>query len=123
HAALFGIGAYATGLLQVHLEAPFALAIVAGTIGVTAVGTLFALPALRLSGIHLAIATLAIAQAVHWVLVNWTSVTFGAGGFRAPAIRLFGMDKTETVFVVALIATTLCYLLVRQLLRTSYGRR
>ena len=123
HAALFGIGAYATGLLQVHLDVPFAIALCAATVGVMGVGTLMVLPALRLSGIHLAIATLAIAQAVHWVLVNWTSVTFGSGGFRAPAIRLFGLDKTETAFLVALVSTTICYLLVRQLLRTSFGRR
>ena len=123
HAALFGVGAYATGLLQVHLGVPFAVAIFAATVGVMGFGTLMVLPALRLSGIHLAIATLAIAQAVHWVLINWTSVTFGAGGFRAPAIRLFGLDKTQTVFLIALASTTICYLLVHQLTRTSFGRR
>ncbi|NRC57242.1 branched-chain amino acid ABC transporter permease [Mesorhizobium sediminum] len=123
HAALFGVGAYATGLLQVHLGVPFVVAIIAATVMVTALGTLLALPALRLSGIHLAVATLAIAQAVHWVLINWTPVTFGAGGFRAPTIRLFGLDKTETVFLVSLSLTTISYLLVRQLTHTSFGRR
>lgn len=123
HAALFGVGAYVTGLLQVHLGVPFVLAICAATVSVTAFGTLLVVPALRLSGIHLAIATMAVAQAVHWVLTNWTSVTFGAGGFRSPAIYLFGLDKTQTVFVVSVVLTTICYLFVRQLIKTSYGRQ
>ena len=123
HAALFGVGAYVTGLLQVHLDIPFVAAICAAVAVVTGFGTLLVLPALRLAGIHLAIATLAIAQAVHWVLINWTSVTFGAGGFQAPAIRLFGFDQTQTVFLVALSLTTICYLLVRRLIQTSFGRR
>ena len=123
HAALFGVGAYVTGLLQVHLGVPFVVAISVATVAVAGFGTLLVLPALRLSGIHLAIATLAIAQAIHWVLINWTSVTFGAGGFRAPTISLVGLDTTQTVFLVALSLTTICYLLVRQLTRTSFGRR
>jgi len=123
HAALFGVGAYVTGLLQVHLGVPFVVAISVATIAVAAFGTLLVLPALRLSGIHLAIATLAIAQAIHWVLINWTSVTFGAGGFRAPTVRMVGLDKTQTIFLVAVSLTTICYLLVRQLTRTSFGRR
>lgn len=122
-AALFGVGAYVTGLLQVHLGVPFALAIVVAAVTVTGFGTLLVLPALRLSGIHLAIATMAVAQAIQWVMSNWTSVTFGSGGFSAPTIRLFGFDKTETVFLVALSLTTACYLLVRQLIQTSFGRR
>ena len=123
HAALFGVGAYTTGLLQVHLGLPFVPSIMLAVVLVTAAGTLLALPALRISGIHLAIATLAVAQAVTWVLVNWTDVTFGAGGFRAPSLRMFGMDKTQTIFVVSLVLTTAVYLLVRQLLTTSFGRR
>lgn len=123
HAALFGIGAYITGLTQVHLGVPYPLALLAATIGVTGVGTLLVLPALRLSGIHLAIATLALAQAVHWVLINWSAVTFGAGGFRAPSITIFGLNSTQSIFLTSLVLTTIGYLMVRQLVRTSYGRK
>lgn len=123
HAALFGIGAYITGLTQVHLGIPYAVALVMATVGVTAVGTLLVLPALRLSGIHLAIATLAVAQAVHWVLINWSAVTFGAGGFRAPSITIFGLNATQSIFLSSLALTTIGYLMVRQLVRTSFGRK
>jgi branched-chain amino acid transport system permease protein len=124
HAALFGIGAYTTGLLQLHLGLPFLLAWPIATVGTVVCGLLFALPALRMSGIYLAIATLALAQAVHWVLINWTSVTFGAGGFRAPSISLgFGLDKTQSAFLVTLVLCFVSYVLVGSLLRTSFGRR
>lgn len=124
HAALFGIGAYTTGLLQVHLGLPFPLAWLLAIIFTVVCGLIFALPALRMSGIYLAIATLALAQAVHWVLINWTSVTFGAGGFRAPAISLgFGLDKTQSAFLVALALCFVSYVLVGSLVKTSFGRR
>ena len=45
----------------------------------TLVGLVVALPALRLSGLYLALATMAFAQFTQWVLLNWESVTFGAG--------------------------------------------
>jgi branched-chain amino acid transport system permease protein len=45
-----------------------------------------ALPALRLSGIYLAMATLGFAQFTQWAFLNWETVTFGAGGFRLPPL-------------------------------------
>lgn len=81
HAGMFGIGAYATGLLYVDLGVPFIIAALMGAVIASAIGTLLALPALRLSGMYLALATLAFAQATAWVFSNWDSVTHGAGGF------------------------------------------
>ena len=54
------------------------------------IGTLLAFPALRLSGIFLALATLAFAQATQWVLWHWETVTFGAGGFQRRRHLHFG---------------------------------
>src|SRR5258708_1961428 len=59
NAAMFGIGAYGCGLLQVHLGLPFWAAAPAGAVIAMVIGTLLALPALRLSGLYLALATLA----------------------------------------------------------------
>lgn len=86
HAAMFGIGAYVTGLLQVDAGLPYALAAPVGILAASMIGTALALPALRLSGIYLAIATLAFAQATVWVFANWTGVTYGANGFSVPPV-------------------------------------
>lgn len=86
NAAMFGIGAYGTGLLRVDLGLPFYLALPGGSLIAMLVGTTMALPALRLSGIYLAMATLGFAQFTQWVFLNWETVTYGAGGFRVPHV-------------------------------------
>ena len=86
NAAMFGIGAYGTGLLQVHFGWPFWLAFPSGALIATAVGLAISLPALRLRGLYLALSTLAFAQFTQWVFLNWEAVTFGAGGFKTPPI-------------------------------------
>jgi branched-chain amino acid transport system permease protein len=86
NAAMFGIGAYGAGLLIKHFAVPYWLAAPAGAIAAMAVGTLLALPALRLSGIYLALATLAFAQCTLWVMTHWNAVTYGASGFTIKAI-------------------------------------
>ena len=86
NAAMFGIGAYGTGLLQVHLGWSFWLAFPLGALIATAVGLAISLPALRLSGLYLALSTLAFAQATQWVFLHWERVTFGAGGFKTPPL-------------------------------------
>src|SRR5262245_60385998 len=77
NAAIYGIGAYGTALLQVHLGWSFWVSAPLGAILAMLIGTLLAFPALRLSGIFLALSTLAFAQATQWVLWHWESVTFG----------------------------------------------
>ncbi|MFQ5830012.1 MAG: branched-chain amino acid ABC transporter permease [Candidatus Methylomirabilia bacterium] len=84
NAAMYGIGAYGAGLLQVKLGLPYWIAAPSGAVMAMGIGTLLVFPALRLSGIYLALATLAFAQATQWVLWHWESVTFGAGGFPVP---------------------------------------
>src|SRR5262245_19689597 len=86
HAAMFGIGAYATGLLQVQLGWSFWLAFPGDALLAAVVGLALALPALRLSGLYLALSTLAFAQGTQWVFLHWESLTFGAGGFKTPAL-------------------------------------
>lgn len=81
NAAMYGIGAYATGLLMVKAGWPFWAAGPCGALAAMAIGTLMAFPALRLSGIYLAMVTLAFAQFTQWVMLHWEDFTFGAGGF------------------------------------------
>ena len=87
NAAMFGIGAYGSGLLMKHFAIPFWLTAPVGIFAAIAVGTLLALPALRLSGIYLALTTLAFAQCTLWIMTHWISVTFGASGFTIKAIN------------------------------------
>ncbi len=124
HAALFGVGAYGTALLKVHLGVPFALSLPAGALLATAVGLAISFPALRLSGLYLSLATLAFAQFTLWVFLNWEPVTFGAGGFRvpAPSFLLTGITPGMGVFYVSLLLAVLLTLAAASLVRSRLGR-
>ncbi|MSO76233.1 MAG: branched-chain amino acid ABC transporter permease [Alphaproteobacteria bacterium] len=95
NAAMFGIGAYGAGLLQAHFGVPYWLALPSGALIAMVSGTVMALPALRLSGIYLALVTLAFAQFTLWVMSHWDTVTFGAGGFSPPRIDFGPLPLTQ----------------------------
>jgi branched-chain amino acid transport system permease protein len=79
HAAYFGIGAYASALATTHgypFLAALALAPAAAAIAAFAFGAL----CVRLSGIYLAMLTLAFAQIVWSVALQWDAVTGGSNG-------------------------------------------
>jgi branched-chain amino acid transport system permease protein len=122
HAALFGIGAYAAGLLKVHLGWSFLIAVPVGAALACLIGTAIALPALRLFGLYLALATLAFAQFTQWVFLNWEKVTFGAGGFRVPRPVFGWMTPEFGTFYVALGAAVVLVVLAGRIIRSRFGR-
>jgi branched-chain amino acid transport system permease protein len=79
HAAFFGVGAYAQAVLT-GMGWPFPLALVAGRLLAAAVGVVVGLPALRVKGIYLGIATLSCGFIVAEVFARWESVTGGNAG-------------------------------------------
>ena len=82
HAGFFAIGAYASALLTLRLGVPFLVALlVAGSVS-SAVGFLLGLPALRLSGPYLAVATLGFGLAIPQLVVWQGSWTGGASGLH-----------------------------------------
>ena len=124
NAAIYGIGAYGTALLQVHLGWSFWVAAPVGAVLAMVIGTLLAFPALRLSGIFLALATLAFAQATQWVLWHWQSVTFGAGGFRVPPPD-FGwipVKQDYGIYFVSWAVTVVLLLFTWRIMRSRIGR-
>jgi branched-chain amino acid transport system permease protein len=80
HAAFFGLGAYGAALLAKHLGASFAVGIVAGPllamIGALAAGWFI----LRAQGVYAAMLTLAFAQILWSVAVQWVELTGGDNG-------------------------------------------
>jgi branched-chain amino acid transport system permease protein len=124
NAAMFGIGAYGTGLLQVKLGWSFWLAFPAGALLAAVVGLALSLPALRLSGLYLALSTLAFAQATQWVFLHWENVTFGAGGFKTPHLSFapLPVDKPLGLYYLSLILMVGLYLFARNLVASRVGR-
>lgn len=92
HAGFWALGAYASAIAMTKLGVPFIIAIFIGGAVAGGFGALVALPALRVSGHYLAIATLAFAILVQQVLFEWESVTGGRQGLAVPRPSLLGYE-------------------------------
>jgi branched-chain amino acid transport system permease protein len=121
---LFGVGAYATAILRLDLGWSYGLAIPAGALVTTLIGVLVALPALRLAGLYLALATVAFAQFILWVLLHWDRVTRGPSGIQVPQIDYAALTSSFEhghYYVTLAVVVTVVWLTVN-LLRSRYGR-
>ena len=125
--AFFAVGAYTTAVLMEHGNVNYALTLpIAGLVSFAA-GYLFGQPALRLSGIYLALATFALAVAMPQLLKlnfleHWTGGVQGLVVLKpdAPFGLPIGQDKWLYYFTLAI--TVAIYLGSINLLRSRSGR-
>ena len=80
NAGFMGIGAYTSALLTINFGVPLYISIILGALVAGIFGILIGIPALRLSGVYLAIATLGFGEVIRVIFVNWESVTKGSIG-------------------------------------------
>jgi branched-chain amino acid transport system permease protein len=80
HAAYFGLGAYGAALVLKALGAPMLVALAAAPVAALGGALLFGWFAVRLSGVYLAMLTLAFAQIVWALVFQWDGVTGGSNG-------------------------------------------
>lgn len=108
HAGFWALGAYASALLVTKLGAPFMIGIMFGGVVAAVFGALVALPALRVQGHYLAIATLAFALFIQQVLFEWESLTGGRQGLLVPRPEIAGVsldsDMAYYYFMLPLVA-------------------
>jgi len=123
HAAFLGTGAYTQGVLA-NMGVPFPIALAAAAALSAAVGVVVALPALRVKGIYLGIATLAFGFIVEEVFARWESVTGGNSGLHVKSPKLFGLDlgSNESFYIACLAIAVICTLAILNLLRSPTGR-
>jgi len=123
HAGFVAIGAYTTGLAAARLHVPWPAALIAGALAAAACGFLVGLPALRLTGPYLTIATLGFGVAVHQVLTNWDQLSGGRAGLFMPKPTLGGWRLAEQhIYYVALAAGVVLVWVAYNLLRSHVGR-
>ena len=123
HAAFLGVGAYAQALLTAA-GWPFFLSIPASGALAAAVGVVVGLPALRVKGIYLAIATLAFGFIVEEVIARWESLTGGNTGLMVKKAQAWGwtIDTDRGFYFLCLTVAVLSTLIVLNLLRSPTGR-
>ena len=123
HAAFLGIGAYAHAYFLQH-GVPWVVSVALATLITTACGIVVGLPALRMTGIYLAIATLAFSVIIQEVFTRWESVTKGFAGMAVEKPVIFGVQFNDNASFYYLCAAILALTLgaTRNLLRSPTGR-
>lgn len=123
HAAFLAVGAYAEAILQAR-GVPFAVSLPAAAAGAGALGLLVGIPVLRLTGIYLAVATLAFAFIVEEILARWESVTRGNFGIVVDTLAIgpVRFDAEWKLYYLALGLLILALLGAANLLRSRTGR-
>jgi branched-chain amino acid transport system permease protein len=123
HAAFLGVGAYTQAVFtNMGVPFPLALALAAGISA--AVGVVVGLPALRVKGIYLGIATIAFGFIVEEGFARWESVTGGNSGMSVKSPAMFGwvLGSGAEFYGLCLLITVLATLGILNLLRSSTGR-
>jgi branched-chain amino acid transport system permease protein len=123
HAAFLGVGAY-TQAVMVNAGVPFPIALACAGLLAAAVGVVVGLPALRVKGIYLGMATLAFGFIVEEGLARWESVTGGNKGLMVNYPSLFGweLDSTNEFYFLCLVVCVGSTLAIVNLMRSSTGR-
>jgi branched-chain amino acid transport system permease protein len=123
HAAFFGFGAFASTWFNNKLGVPVPLAIPLAGLATTLVGIVVGLPAARIKGLYLAIATLAAQYILEDFFARADWFSGGAAGARANPYALFGLRFAgeSAYFYVVLAHLVVLYVFAANLLRTRDG--
>jgi branched-chain amino acid transport system permease protein len=120
HAAYFGLGAYGAALLVRASGMPMELALIVAPL-VAAIGALvYGWFAVRLSGVYLAMLTLAFAQITWAVVYQWDSFTGGSNGLTGVWPSEWLSDK-RTYYWLTLVLVAAGILMLRRVLFSPFG--
>ncbi|MDQ4105089.1 MAG: branched-chain amino acid ABC transporter permease [Actinomycetota bacterium] len=121
------VGAFTSAILVGRAGFPVPLSILCA-VGVTAaVGAFFGLPALRVKGLYLAIATLASQEIIMFVVRRWDWLTGGQGFLDVERLTIFGWRLPRQGFEfswywIIVVIAVLAVVSARNLFRTALGR-
>ena len=123
NAAFLGIGAYTNAILLAR-GVPFLVSLPAAGLLTAFFGVMIGVPTLRMSGLYLAIATLAFGSIIGTVLQKWDSLTGGFDGFavQTPSILGYKIESAWGVYYAALIVLVLVLWVSLNILRSPLGR-
>lgn len=123
-AAVMAIGAY-TGVHLAQAGVPLELALIGAGLMAAVIGCIFGAAALRVKGLYLVMATLAMQYLVDWVIINVPAISGGAQAtLQAPAASFLfiPLESLTGRYYTALAWVALVTLLVLNIKRTSFGR-
>ncbi|MFI5012771.1 MAG: branched-chain amino acid ABC transporter permease [Hyphomicrobiales bacterium] len=127
HSAFYALGAYVAAILMEKADIPYAMTLPAAGIACFVFGFLFGLPALRLEGVYLALATFALAVATPQIL-KLSPLEYWTGGVQGIVIDKpdapFGLplSQDQWLYYFTLAVTVVMTVLARNLIASRTGR-
>jgi branched-chain amino acid transport system permease protein len=133
HSAFMGVGAYTTAILVADHHWSYFTTVPVAAVLCFVVGVLVGIPALRLTGLYLALATLGLAVIFPNLVVKLKSWTGGTNGKNIPVRRVkllapdwLGLDPRRDahiwIYFLLLAATAVAFLVARNIVRSRVGR-
>ena len=116
----FGLGAYGGALLMLKAGWPMEAALLAAPLAAGAGALVFGWFCVRLSGVYLAMLTLAFAQIVWSITFQWDDFTGGSNGLTGVWPAAWLADKTAYYFVT-LVGVAAGVLALRRVLFSPFG--
>ena len=120
HAAYFGLGAYIAALLVRYLGISMELVLILAPLLTGIAALIFGWFSVRLSGVYLAMLTLAFAQIAWAVIFQWDSLTGGSNGLTGVWPSQLFKDKIA-YFYLTLALVTFVILAIWRILFSSFG--
>jgi branched-chain amino acid transport system permease protein len=124
HAGLFAIGAYFSALAAVDYGIPYWFSVPIGIIMAVIVGGLLALATLRVTGIYLAMVTIAFGMIIRDILLQWTWFSKGPWGITKippPSMGPIVFSPSQKYYLIVAI-TILTLIAIRNLRESRWGR-
>lgn len=120
HAGFLAMGAYTAAILSSKFGLPFLIAFPLAGVVTGIIGLIIGLPAIRLSGQFLAVATLGFGLSIPQLALNWTSLTNGYSGIAMarPSWISSDMQFVYAVIIITIVITWLLY----NILKSRLGR-
>ncbi|MBW6401233.1 ABC transporter permease [Roseomonas sp. HJA6] len=120
HAAYFGLGAYGAGMLVTKAGLSMEPALLAAPIAGGAAAALFGFFVVRLSGIYLAMLTMAFAQIAYAVVFQWVEVTGGDNGIVGVWPSRWAASREVYLYLTAALSIAAILFLTR-VIRAPFG--
>ncbi|NLO27603.1 MAG: branched-chain amino acid ABC transporter permease [Actinobacteria bacterium] len=124
HSGFMMVGGYALAILCAKGGLPFWLALPISGLMAGVVGIIFGLPSLRIKGFYLIMATVAAYFIIHWLVLQFRSLTGGTEGLRVPSPDLFGLSLKDRAhyFYFVMVLVVIATIVAKNILRTRAGR-
>jgi branched-chain amino acid transport system permease protein len=120
HGAIFGVSTYVVVYLTVHAGLSPVPAFALGVMAATGVAAIFALLAVRTSGVYFLLLTLALGMIVWGICLRWTEVTGGENGLRGD-VRPLWLSSNSAFYWTVLVAAAVVSFAMWRFVRSPFG--